>query len=239
MDGDWTSPDLVALTRLMLRNRRILDRRSPIAGALTTLAGAVARRLRDNSLAGSRRHIHRHYDLGNDFFRLFLDPSLLMYSSAYFESAHDTLDQAQENKLDHICRKLLLKPGERLLDIGCGWGGLIFRAARHYGVKATGITLSEGQHQYVSEKIRELGLQDRCEVRLQDYRDIDDGPYDAVCSIEMVEAVGQDYWPTYFQTVARLLKSGGRACIQSRGRERRPAWPRRGPRCGAGPVPGS
>ena len=106
MDGDWTTPDLVPLVRLMLRNRRVLDGQSRIAGALRRLAGGIARRLRDNSLAGSRRHIHRHYDLGNDFFRLFLDAELLMYSCGYFESAADSLEQAQAQKVDRICRAL-------------------------------------------------------------------------------------------------------------------------------------
>ena len=118
MDGEWSTPDLVALTRLMLRNRAVLDRRSPVAGRVHAAVGALARRLRDNSITGSRRHIHRHYDLGNDFFRLFLDPSLLMYSSAYFESPTDSLDAAQGHKVDRICRQLALKPTDHVLEIG-------------------------------------------------------------------------------------------------------------------------
>ena len=123
MDGDWTTPDIVPLVRLMLRNRARLDRQSRVTSALQRLVDGVARRLRDNSVVGSRRHIHRHYDLGNDFFRLFLDADLLMYSCGCFESAADSLEQAQARKVDHICRTLKLSPDDHVLEIGSGWGG--------------------------------------------------------------------------------------------------------------------
>ena len=156
-----------------------------------------------------RRNIQRHYDVGNDFYGLWLDRNRV-YSCAYFKSFDDTLDAAQEQKLDHICRKLLLRPGERLLDIGCGWGGLILWAVRNYGVKALGITLSEGQHAYATERIRELGLQDRCEVRLLDYRDVpEDQPFDKISSVGMFEHVGRHNLPVYFAKIDRLLKPGG------------------------------
>ncbi|MCW5619918.1 MAG: class I SAM-dependent methyltransferase [Burkholderiales bacterium] len=156
-----------------------------------------------------RRSIQSHYDVGNDFYGLWLDRNRV-YSCAYFKSHDDSLDTAQEQKLDHICRKLMLKPGDRMLDIGCGWGGLILWAVRHYGVKALGITLSEGQHEYASARIRELGLQDRCEVRLLDYRDVpEDEPFDKISSVGMFEHVGRHNLPVYFSKIDRLLKPGG------------------------------
>jgi cyclopropane-fatty-acyl-phospholipid synthase len=159
--------------------------------------------------SADRRNIQAHYDVGNDFYGLWLDRNRV-YSCAYFKSAEDSLDQAQEQKLDHICRKLMLRSGERLLDIGCGWGGLILWAVRRYGVKALGITLSDGQHQYVREKIRELGLEDRCEVRLLDYRDVpEDGAFDKIASVGMFEHVGLHNLPVYFSKIQRLLKPGG------------------------------
>ena len=136
-------PHLVPLTRLMLRNRRVLDGQSRLTGALRRVAGGVARRLRDNSLAGSRRHIHRHYDLGNEFFRLFLDADLLMYSCGYFESASDALEQAQAQKVDRICRSLRLVPTDHVLEIGSGWGGFAVWAATRYGCRVTTTTISD------------------------------------------------------------------------------------------------
>ncbi|MEO8628188.1 MAG: cyclopropane-fatty-acyl-phospholipid synthase family protein [Betaproteobacteria bacterium] len=159
--------------------------------------------------SADRRNIQQHYDVGNDFYGLWLDRNRV-YSCGYFKNAEDTLDQAQEQKLDHICRKLLLKPGERLLDIGCGWGGLIVWAVRHYGVKAVGITLSEGQHEFASQRIRELGLEDVCEVRLQDYRDLpEDELFDKISSVGMFEHVGKRNLPAYFAKMNALLKPGG------------------------------
>jgi len=162
-----------------------------------------------HSRKADRRSIQRHYDVGNDFYGLWLDRNRV-YSCAYFKSYDDNLDVAQEQKLDHICRKLLLQPGERLLDIGCGWGGLIVWAVRHYGVRALGITLSEGQYTYAMQRIRELGLQDRCEVRLLDYRDVpEDEPFDKISSVGMFEHVGRHNLPTYFAKIHRLLRPGG------------------------------
>ena len=156
-----------------------------------------------------RKAIQHHYDVGNDFYALWLDRNRV-YSCAYFRQPDDTLDVAQEQKLDHICRKLLLRRGERFLDIGCGWGGLILWAARNYGVKATGITLSEGQYDYAKERIQALGLEDRCEVRLMDYRDVpEDVPYDKIASVGMFEHVGKRNLPGYFHKIRQLLKPGG------------------------------
>jgi cyclopropane-fatty-acyl-phospholipid synthase len=153
--------------------------------------------------------IRYHYDVGDDFFALWLDRRRV-YSCAYFRRADDTIDTAQEQKLDHICRKLALKPGERFLDIGCGWGALVMWAAEHYQVRATGITLSQNQYEYARARIREAGLEARCEVRLLDYRDVPEGePYDKIASVGMFEHVGRKNFPVYFGKIRRLLKPGG------------------------------
>ena len=156
-----------------------------------------------------RRAISRHYDVSDEFFRLWLD-RLRVYSCAYFRRADDTLDIAQEQKLDHICRKLRLAPGERFLDIGCGWGALIVWAARHYKVQSLGVTLSRNQYDYAQKKIQELGLEDHCQVRLLDYRDVpEEGTFDKIASVGMFEHVGRRNFPMYFGKIARLLKPGG------------------------------
>ncbi len=157
----------------------------------------------------NRNAIAFHYDVSNDFYRLWLDRNMV-YSCAYFESAGDDLDEAQRNKLDHLCRKLRLKPGERLLDIGCGWGALICRAAGHYGVRAHGITLSRNQYEYARQAIREQGLEERATVELRDYRDFrDNAPFDKIVSVGMFEHVGLKNLPLYFGTAHRLLRPGG------------------------------
>lgn len=156
-----------------------------------------------------RRAIQHHYDVGNEFYGLWLDRNRV-YSCAYFKNAHDSLDVAQEQKLDHICRKLQLKEGERFLDIGCGWGALIIWAARNYGVRAVGITLSDEQHAYANRRIEELGLKDRCEARLMDYRDVpEQEPFDKIASVGMFEHVGKKNLPVYFRKIHSLLKPGG------------------------------
>jgi cyclopropane-fatty-acyl-phospholipid synthase len=153
--------------------------------------------------------IHYHYDVGNNFYKLWLDERMV-YSCAYFRTSEDSLDTAQEAKLDLICRKLRLKPGERLLDIGCGWGGLIMHAARHYGVDATGITLSQNQATLAQERIEGAGLSDRCRVAIRDYRTLNAGDaFDKISSVGMVEHVGLTHLPVYFASAFRALKPGG------------------------------
>jgi len=153
--------------------------------------------------------VRYHYDVGDDFYGLWLDPRRV-YSCAYFRCADDTLDIAQEQKLDHICRKLMLRPGERFLDIGCGWGALVMWAAERYKVRATGITLSENQYEYASRRIHEAGLETLCEVRLLDYRDVaEDAPYDKIASVGMFEHVGRKNLALYFGKIFRLLRPGG------------------------------
>jgi len=173
--------------------------------------GTEAARLRGglHSLARDRQAVSFHYDVSNDFYRLWLDQAMV-YSCAYFKSPEDNLESAQEQKLDYICRKLRLRPGERLLDIGCGWGGLILHAARNYGVHATGITLSQQQLTLAQERIKEAGLEACCEVRLLDYRDAEQlGEFDKLVSVGMVEHVGEGQLLAYFQAAFRLLKPGG------------------------------
>ncbi len=212
--GDWSTPHLPELLQLLSANRQALD-----AAIYGHWAGRLLYRIKHllnrNTRANSRKNIHAHYDLGNAFYRLWLDPSM-NYSSAWFEGRPDgDLSAAQHAKVARALRQVGLQPGQRLLEIGCGWGALAEKACVEFGAAVTGVTLSTEQLAFARERLTRQGQGGRADLRLQDYRDIDDGPYDAICSIEMVEAVGQEYWPTYFQAVQRLLKSGGRACIQS------------------------
>ena len=161
----------------------------------------------DGSSASNQTNVAYHYDVSNRFYGLFLDPSMV-YTCAYFHDWDNDLETAQRNKLDMVCRKLRLKPGERMLDIGCGWGALICHAARHYGVHATGVTLSVEQAQLARERVAREGLEDRVTIELRDYNDMD-GPFDKISSIGMFEQVGIDNHPKYFKAVNRLLRPGG------------------------------
>jgi cyclopropane-fatty-acyl-phospholipid synthase len=214
MDGDWSSPDLVTLTRLMIRNLALVEQRGGPGRALVRLFGGVARRLRDNSITGSRQHIHEHYDLGNDFFRLFLDDQL-MYSCGYYETGRETLELAQQAKLDQICRKLDLRPGDHVLEIGTGWGGFAAWAATRYGCRVTTTTISEEQYRHARDWVARLGdAGSRIEVLLADYRQLS-GRYDKIVSIEMFEAVGLNHYDDYFGAVDRLLKPDGSMLLQT------------------------
>jgi cyclopropane-fatty-acyl-phospholipid synthase len=185
-----------------------------LSGALPTSNPIVNGR--DDGLNGDlhsrerdRAAIARHYDVSNEFYQLWLDHSMT-YTSAYFESYDEDLDTAQVRKLDYICRKLRLQPGDRLLDIGCGWGGLVIYAASHYGVRASGITVSARQAELAQERIRSAGLEDRCAVRVCDYRDIEESEaYDKIASVGMFEHVGQSMLKPYFRQAWRLLRAGG------------------------------
>ncbi len=175
-------------------------------GSGTTAVELSGRR---HSLSRDRQAISYHYDRSNEFFAVFLDPALV-YSCAYYAHEDDDLETAQRQKLDHLCRKLRLRPGERLLDIGCGWGALIQHAARHYGVEAVGITLSVQQAEFARERIRAAGLEDRCTVELRDYRELDEAEsFDKVVSVGMFEHVAEDVLPGYFRQAWRLLRPGG------------------------------
>ena len=171
---------------------------------------SLAHRLRDNGLGQARENIAAHYDLGNDFYAEWVDPSMT-YSSARFAPG-DSLEQGQQRKIGKMLQRLQLKPGDRLLEIGCGWGTLAIEAAKQ-GAQVVGLTLSAEQKSWADEKIANAQLSDRIEIRLQDYREISE-QFDAVASVEMVEAVGQRWWPAYFDSIARNLKPGGRAALQ-------------------------
>ena len=221
MDGLWRcsapgledSDALVALVQLLVRNRELLD---GLESGWARLAG-TARRLwhatRGNTRAGSRRNIAAHYDLSNEFFALFLSPDL-MYSSALWSGGADTLEAASERKLEAVCRKLALGPGDHVLEIGTGWGGFALHAARHYGCRVTTTTISAQQYGLAQERIRAAGLEDRIELCLADYRDLT-GRYDKLVSIEMIEAVGADHLEEYFATISRLLRPHGAALVQA------------------------
>jgi cyclopropane-fatty-acyl-phospholipid synthase len=214
MDGDWTSPDLVALLRLMLRNMSTVDGLGGIASAIVGACAKVARMMRDNTLANSRRHISRHYDLGNDFFSLFLDANLL-YSCALFEEVDDTLESAQIRKLDRICRKLQLAPGDHLLEIGTGWGGFAVYAATRYGCRVTTTTISRKQYEHAARWFASLDESaGRITLLDRDYRELT-GRYDKIVTIEMFEAVGFKHYDEFFRLIDRLLTPRGTALIQT------------------------
>ncbi|HYE27501.1 MAG TPA: cyclopropane-fatty-acyl-phospholipid synthase family protein [Allosphingosinicella sp.] len=212
--GEWSSPDPVPLFDLFMRNAETLGNTGRAKG-LFRLINRLAHRFRGNDKDGARENISHHYDLGNDFYRAWLDEGMT-YSSAVFAepiSAEEPLEEAQQRKLRLLLDRLELKPGDRLLDIGCGWGSLAETAARDYGARVVGLTLSEEQKDWAERRIAKAGLRGSVEFRLQDYRDVE-GVYDAVASVEMVEAVGQEYWPAYVDSIARVLKSGGLAALQ-------------------------
>jgi cyclopropane-fatty-acyl-phospholipid synthase len=209
--GDWHSDDLPALLELLVRNREQIE-----ALVYGTWWGSLLYRLKHllnrNSRSGSRKNIHAHYDLGNDFYRLWLDPSM-SYSSALFEGGTD-LEQAQANKYRRVLDQLVIGAGAHVLEIGCGWGGFAEVAARSAGARVTGLTLSGAQLEYARQRLWQAGLSGQVDLQLRDYRDCT-GQYDAIASIEMFEAVGEAYWPSYFDCLVRNLKPGGRACVQT------------------------
>lgn len=214
MDGDWSSPDLVALVRLMLANQDLLGALPALPAWLSARAAAIAHRWRDNTRRGSRRNIAHHYDLGNRFFELFLDDSR-MYSCAVFADPADALEAAQQHKLRLICDKLDLRPGDRVLEIGSGWGGFAMFAASRYGCHVTTTTISAEQHDYVRDMIARSGnVQKRVDVRFEDYRDLR-GRFDKIASIEMFEAVGLRHYDEFFATCNRLLERDGLMLLQT------------------------
>ena len=213
MAGYWRVDDLTALMRILLQNREVLD---GMETGLARVAAPLQKTLHwtaRNTRSGSSRNIQAHYDLGNDFFQLFLDPTM-MYSSAVFERADMTLEEASLAKLDRICRKLNLKPGDRVIEIGTGWGGFAMHAVRHYGCHVTTTTISPAQHAMARERINSAGLSERIELLLTDYRDLT-GQYDKLVSIEMIEAVGHAFYDTYFQQCSALLKPEGAMLLQA------------------------
>ena len=243
----WVSGALDAdgdLERILDLRHRVRDLRlgrfgrARLAGAALRVAGPRALRRppipeceaepagRLHSLRRDRASVRHHYDVSNRFYELLLGPSLV-YSCAYFASANDSLETAQERKLELICRKLRLRPGERLLDIGCGWGSLVIHAAAHHGVQALGVTLSEPQAELARRRIEAAGLVDRVEVRVLDYRQVEEEPFDKIASVGMYEHVGRSQFATYVAAVRRLLRPGG--LFLNHGITRLNAPPRRGP----------
>jgi len=209
--GEWTSPDPVVLFDLVMRNAASLGDTGRAKGPWR-LVNRIAHALRANNRSRARRNIAHHYDLGNDFYAAWLDAGMT-YSSAIFAAPGDPLEAAQEHKVRLLLDRLALEPGQTLLEIGCGWGGFAEIAARDYGVRVTGLTLSSEQKAYCDGRLACAGLSGLTRIELTDYRDAA-GRYDAVASVEMVEAVGQEYWPVYLKSIARLLRPGGKAALQ-------------------------
>jgi cyclopropane-fatty-acyl-phospholipid synthase len=209
MDGEWSSPDLVTLVRIAVRNLQQIETSNAAISLFSRLADTFRHRRRANTVEGSRANIQAHYDLSNDFFRLFLDRSM-MYSCAWYESEDDSLETAQQQKLDRICRKLELGPEDHVLEIGTGWGSFALHAAREYGCMVTTTTISREQHDYARERFRG----ERIELLFEDYRNLR-GRYDKIVSIEMFEAVGLEFYDQFFGACDRLLEPHGSMLIQT------------------------
>jgi cyclopropane-fatty-acyl-phospholipid synthase len=211
MDGWWDTPDLQAVLDAALLNNDDVAR-SLTGRTLSRLVDRLRHLLNANTRRGSRRNISAHYDLGNDFYAKWLDESMT-YSSALFRREDESLPEGQRNKYAEICDRLGARPDQHLLEIGCGWGGFAEFAAKERGARVTGLTISKEQHDFAKRRVFEAGLADRVEIVMRDYRD-ERGAYDGVASIEMFEAVGEKYWPVYFDTVRERLKPGGQATLQ-------------------------
>ena len=211
MAGEWDTPDLARLLTVLADNFDGLDRLG-LGGRLANLAHLVLKRFRRNTVKGSRKNIHAHYDLGNDFYEAWLDPSMT-YSAALYGGPGETLEAAQARKYAALARDIGLQPGHTVLEIGCGWGGFAEFAAREVGARVTGLTISAAQHAYASHRIQAAGLSDKVDIRFCDYREAE-GSFDRVVSIEMFEAVGERYWPTFFDRLHARLTPGGRAGLQ-------------------------
>jgi cyclopropane-fatty-acyl-phospholipid synthase len=213
MAGSWTTDDLTALVQIMVRNREVME---GIDGGLAQLAGPIRRLvhyLNRNTRSGSQRNIAAHYDLGNDFFELILDRTL-MYSCAIFERPDASLEEAATAKVDRICRKLELQPQDHIIEIGTGWGGFAIHAAKNYGCRVTTTTISRAQHEYAVKRVAAEGLAERITVLLKDYRDLS-GQFDKAVSIEMIEAVGHHFVDSYFRKCGELLKPDGLMLLQA------------------------
>ncbi len=211
LDGWWTTPDLQAFMDLINDgNPSVYDEVLPMR--MVRIYERLRHWLRSNNKLQARRNIAHHYDLGNDFYKLWLDETMT-YSSGLFSSGQESLEGAQEQKFAALLDRLALKPGDHVLEIGCGWGGFAEYAARERGLRVTGLTISQAQHDFAVARMQAAGLQDQVEIVLRDYRD-ERGSYDGIASIEMFEAVGERYWPTYFRTLHDRLRPGARAALQ-------------------------
>jgi cyclopropane-fatty-acyl-phospholipid synthase len=210
--GEWSSDDVVGVLRLVLRATAGRGLESPLT-RLAQLPARIRHRRAANTVDGSRRNIHAHYDLGNAFYALFLDDTL-SYSCAIFDGAARSLADAQRAKLDRLCDLLALSPRDHLLEIGCGWGGMALHAARTRGCRVTAVTVSRQQHELAAARVAAAGLADRVDIQHRDYRELD-GRFDKLVSIEMLEAVGFEYLPRYFAIASQRLRPGGRFALQS------------------------
>jgi cyclopropane-fatty-acyl-phospholipid synthase len=213
LDGDWDSPDLTALLRLMIRARAAADALDGGAARLGRALGWAGHLLRPNTRRGARRNVHDHYDLGNDFFARMLDPSMT-YSCGVFERPAMSLEEAQLAKYARLCRMLALQPDDEVIEIGSGWGGFALYAARHHGCHVTSTTISRAQHEEAEARVREAGLEDRVSILQKDYRDLE-GRFDKLVSIEMIEAVGSAHLGRFLACCSSLLRPTGRAALQA------------------------
>jgi cyclopropane-fatty-acyl-phospholipid synthase len=212
IDGDWSSPDVTTFLELFLVNEDMGNRMAGGASWLLTAFNRIRHWLNENSKSGSKRNISAHYDLGNKFYDEWLDPSMT-YSSALFAEGANDLESAQAAKYRALLIDLGAKKGDHILEIGCGWGGFAQFAAKEFGCKVTGLTISQEQFDYATERMKKTGVSGLVDIKFQDYRD-ENGRYDHIASIEMFEAVGEKYWASYYEMVKRCLKPGGRAGIQ-------------------------
>ncbi|MEE4244236.1 MAG: cyclopropane-fatty-acyl-phospholipid synthase family protein [Kangiellaceae bacterium] len=213
IDGEWSSPNLTHLIQVFARSQSVLDDLESKMTWLTSLKNKLFHRKNNNSISGSKNNILAHYDLGNELYTRFLDPEM-MYSSAIYSDGIEDLDTAQLNKLKTICERLELKATDKLVEIGTGWGGLAIFAAKNYGCHVTTTTISDAQHEYAKARIESLGLQDKITLLKQDYRKLT-GQFDKLVSIEMIEAVGHEYFATFFAKCNDLVKPGGKLLIQA------------------------
>ncbi|GAA0636663.1 SAM-dependent methyltransferase [Brevundimonas lenta] len=211
MAGEWETPHLAPLLEVLVRNQAYI-RRLVAGNSVMRVVNWLAHRMNGNSRAGSRKNIHAHYDLGNAFYASWLDPSMT-YSSARFDSPTQPLEAAQREKYASLARTMDLRPDQTVLEIGCGWGGFAEFAAKEVGARVTGITISQQQYDFARKRMFDAGLSERADIQLIDYRDVT-GRFDRVASIEMFEAVGQEYWPAYFGKINEVLAPGGRAGLQ-------------------------
>lgn len=213
INGYWSSGELGELLRILIRNRDVLEKVDSGLALLGRPLQKLLHALNRNTRKGSRKNIAAHYDLGNDFYSLWLDPKM-MYSSAYFETGETPLEDAAVEKLDRICRKLELSAGDSVMEIGTGWGGFAIHAATHYGCHVTTTTISRQQHDYAKKAIADAGLEDRITLLFKDYRDLE-GRFDKLVSIEMIEAVGHEYHDVFFRKCCDLLKPDGQMLLQA------------------------
>ena len=213
INGHWVCAELSNLLRILLQNRAVLEQMDSGMAMLSTPVQKFLHVLNKNTRRGSRKNIAAHYDIGNDFYKLWLDPSM-MYSSAYFTTPETPLEDAATEKLDRICRKLSLSAEDSVIEIGTGWGGFAIHAARHYGCHVTTTTISEQQYDYAKQAVIDAGLEDKITLLLKDYRDLD-GQFDKLVSIEMIEAVGHEFHDQYFQRCRELLKPDGQMLLQA------------------------